>query len=102
MTDQLSAARNSIQQASETTDNANVREQLDSLDEGLMELTEEQKTQDSDPTVEVDRLTPIEEKLVGLFEKTSGATETHISEARDAIDHFRQQHTEWDEEGQRN
>lgn len=102
MIDQLSVARQSIQRASETTDNAAVREQLDSLDEGLMELTDEQTTQESDPTSEVDRLTPIEEKLVGLLETTSGATETQIEEARDAIDIFRQEHTEWEEEEHNN
>lgn len=96
MIHQLSVARHSIQRASETTDNAAVREQLESLDEGLMELTEEGKTQESDPTIEVDRLTPIEQKLVGLLDKTSGATETQIEEARDAIDVFRQEHTDWD------
>lgn len=101
MIDQLSVARQSIQRASETTDNAAVREQLDSLDEGLMELTEEDKTQDSDPASEVDRLASIEEKLVGLLDETSGATETQIEEARDAIDIFRQEHTEWEDGEQR-
>ncbi len=101
MIDQLSVARRSIQRASETTDNAAVREQLNSLDEGLMELTEEDKTQDSDPASETDRLTSIEEKLVGLLDETSGATETQIEEARDAIDIFRQEHTEWEDSEQR-
>lgn len=101
MIDQLSVARQSIQRASETTDNATVREQLDSLDEGLMELTEEDKTQNSDPASEVERLASIEEKLVGLLDETSGATETQIEEARDAIDIFRQEHTDWEVSEQR-
>ncbi|UPM42723.1 DUF7553 family protein [Halocatena salina] len=98
MIDQLSVARRSVRRARETTDNAAVREQLASIDEGLMELTEEQTTQDTDPATEVDRLTPIEEKLAGLLDAASGDTETQIAEARDAIDIFRQEHTEWDTE----
>lgn len=97
MIDQLSVARQSIQQASETADESDVQEQLKSLDEGMMELTDEGKTKESDPAVEVDRLEEIEEKLVGLLEKTDGATNTQIEEARDAIDIFRQEHTDWEE-----
>lgn len=97
MIDQLTVARQSIQQASETTDESNVREQLNSLDEGLMELTEEEKTQDSDPAIETDRLEQMEEKLAGLLDTTDGATTTQIEEARDAIDIFRQEHTDWEE-----
>ncbi|RRJ33781.1 DUF7553 family protein [Halocatena pleomorpha] len=98
MIDQLSVARRSVQRASETTDNAVVREQLASIDEGLMELTDGQTTQDTDPGMEVERLTPIEEKLTGLLDTASGDTETQIAEARDAIDIFRQEHTEWNAE----
>lgn len=97
MIDQLSVARQSIQQASETTDKSDVREQLNSLDEGLMELTEEEKTQDTDPAIETERLEQMEAKLAGLLDATDGATTTQIEEARDAIDIFRQEHTDWEE-----
>lgn len=97
VTDQLSIARESIRQASEMADQRDVQDQLKSLDEGIEELTSEEKTQESDPTVEVDRLEQVEEKLAGLLEETDGAVNTRIEEARDAIDVFRQEHTNWEE-----
>lgn len=92
--EQLKAARQAVQQASETADDRDVQEQLKSIDEALEELTGEEKTRESDPAEEGDRLQEVEEKLVGLLDRTDGATEQEIQEARDAIDTFRQEHSQ--------
>lgn len=97
MSDYLSTARECVQRARETTDQSTLREQLDSLDEGLKELTGGDRTEGSNPAEETGRLQEIEKKLMGLLEETSGETEDHLREARDAIDRFRQEHTDWDE-----
>lgn len=92
--EQLKAARQAVQQASDTADDRDVREQLASIDEGLEELSGDDKTQESDPSEEGDRLQKLEETLAGLLDETDGATEEEIQEARDAIDTFRQEHSQ--------
>lgn len=92
--EQLKAARQAVQQASDTADDREVQEQLASIDEGLEELSGDDKTQPSDPAAEGDRLQELEEKLAGLLDETDGATEQEVQEARDAIDTFRQEHSQ--------
>lgn len=92
MSDQLARAREAVGRASDTADDT-VREQLRSLDEGLMELTGGDKTQESDTTTEGDRLEEIEAKLAGLMDETDGDTRAHIEDARDYIDEYRRTFT---------
>lgn len=102
--DQLEAARKAVRRASDNADESDVRNQLQSIDEGLGELDNEKETQPSDTgeqktketaaSAEGDRLQQVEEKLAGLLDRTDGAAQEEIEEARDAIDTYRQEHTQ--------
>ena len=95
MADELANARVAVQRASEDSDNATVREQLDSIDRGLMELSESESTLDNEP--HGDRLEEVEEKIVGLMDETDGSAHTRLGDARDSIDANRRRYTrEWD------
>lgn len=107
MTDELAAARKAVQRASETVDDASIREQLRSIDEGLMEMTESEggttdsggetpaKTQGDVPHGE--NLEEVEEKVVGLASRTDEPTRSHLENARDDIDAYRRKYTrEWE------
>lgn len=106
--DQLEAARKAVRRASDNADERDVQNQLKSIDEGLGELDNEketqpsepgeQKTRQTDPAEEGDRLQEVEKKLAGLLDQTDGAAQTEIEEARDAIDTYRQEHTQdWED-----
>lgn len=89
MTDRTERARAELERASETAE-ANVREQLQSIDEGLDELLGGDTTEDSRP--HGDRLRELAEKLEGLEHETEGETRTHVEEARTLIDDYREEH----------
>lgn len=89
MTDQVKRARDELTRARETAVR-DVREQLDSIDEGLMELVGGDKTRESLP--HDDRLAELVKKLDGLHDQAEGETRTHIESARELIDGYRQTH----------
>lgn len=96
MAEELSEAREAIQRASEVADDATVREQLDSIDEGLMEMTEHPgdgpaKTAGDVPHGE--NLEEVEEKIVDLASRTGEPTRSHLEDARDGIDAYRRTFT---------
>lgn len=101
MVDRLTSARDSVQRASDMTDDATVREQLHSVDRGLMELTESSETAEGardgvSTEADVPRgvdLEEIEEKLVDLIDATDGVAREHVQDARDAVDDYRQTYT---------
>lgn len=89
MPNHLRRAREKIRQASDAAD-GEVRSNLQSLDEGLGELTEGGKTEGSgDPDDEADRFKQIEEKLRGLIDETDDETERVLQDARDELDAYR-------------
>jgi hypothetical protein len=92
----LDSARHAVQEASEETVDASLRQQLRSIDEGLMELTEHSETTDDGVKTSGDRphggeLESIEEQLVRLSDHADGAARTHVQEARDTIDAYRRE-----------
>lgn len=91
MVDQLARARESIRRAADRSDEETVREQLRSIDLGLMEETESASTEGDRPVG--DQLEQVEKKLAGLAERTDGAVNEDVREARDAIDAYRRAHT---------
>ncbi|WP_458210464.1 DUF7553 family protein [Haladaptatus sp. NG-SE-30] len=90
MTDHLQGARENIRLASDTAD-GEVQTNLNSLDEGLGDLTEEGKTSTGEPADEADRFEELEEKLRGLIDETDGETETALQDARDELDAYRRE-----------
>lgn len=98
MADRLASARDAVRRASDETDDATVREQLRSIDEGLRELTEDEGPVDVGPSTEGDEphgddLEEIEAKLAGLADEAGGAARGHVEDARDAIDAYRRAYT---------
>lgn len=89
MTDRIERARTELERASETA-KAHVREQLQSIEEGLDELVGGDKTEESRP--HGDRLRELAEKLDGLGREAEGETRAHIEEARTLIDSYQEEH----------
>ena len=92
MADELSRAREAVQRASESADDADLRKHLRSIDEGLMEMTaesepDEARTSGDEPHGE--NLEEIESKLAGVLSETDGRTREQLQSARDAIDAYR-------------
>lgn len=85
--DQLERVRAALDDATETADR-DVREQLASIDEGLMELLGGDKTQRTTP--HEDRLRELIEKLDGLRDEADGETSAHVGEARELLDDYRE------------
>lgn len=83
MSEILRRARMEIDQASDHADST-VREQLRSIDEGLLELIEGEKTV-SDAPPETTELRELESKLAGLEEQTNEQTRQHIETAREHL-----------------
>ncbi len=98
MVERLAGAREAVQRASDVTDDATVRKQLRSIEEGLMEMTERGETVDDEAKTEGDvpggdDLEEVEAKLAGLVDETDGAARRHVEDARNAIDAYRVAHT---------
>lgn len=88
MAQHLRKAREAVQSAAEEAE-ANVREQLLHVDEGLMEIVEGDKVEGDAPPKR-DRLEEIEEKVVGLADETeSEETRRRLEEVRDHLDSYR-------------
>jgi Spy/CpxP family protein refolding chaperone len=79
----LRQARTEIEAASDHADSP-VREQLRSIDEGLLELTEGDKT-DSDAPPKTAEIRELESKLAGLEDQTNEQTRQHIETAREYL-----------------
>lgn len=80
----VTAAREELQRASEAAD-GEVQRHLNSLDEGLMELTESDKTAETEADPE--RVAELEEKLAGLAAETDDEEiVSHIENALDCLD----------------
>ena len=90
MTDHIQQARQSVQQAADEAE-ANAREQLLHVDEGLQELESGGKT---DQTVaDPDTLETVESKLVGLVDQVDDPEAgEHLQAARDELDLHRRAH----------
>lgn len=103
MTDRLERAREDVQRAAETADDAVVHKQLLSIDEGLEEMTHS-SAEDVSPTdreeeggavkTEGDvphgeKLQQIEAKLAELGDDADGRTRELIRDARDQLDGYR-------------
>lgn len=84
----LRRVRENVQRASEDAD-GETRENLLSIDEALVALTE-QTEGSADPDDEADRFEEVEEKLQGLIGETDDETEARLREARDELDAYRQ------------
>ena len=98
MVDRLARASAAVRRGSEVTDDATVREQLRSIEEGLHELTEADETADDGVSTRAsvpneDELEAVEEKLVDLSDEAEGTTRRHLETARDAIDAYRRANT---------
>lgn len=93
MAGQLAEVRREVQEAAETAD-AEIREPLLSVDEGLMEMTEGDKTEGGDTgnaPIHPDRLAEIEREIEDLELETDGETERHLEAALESIDDVRAQ-----------
>lgn len=87
MTDDLERAREELQTAAGSADRA-IREQIESVDEGLMEIVGGDKTKDRPP--HADRLAELEETLGGLREEADGETERRVTKAASLIESYRE------------
>ena len=86
MPDQLERVRAELDEAAETADR-DVREQITSIDQGLMELLGGDNTQRTTP--HEDRLRELIEKLDGLRDEADRETSAHVAEARELLDAYR-------------
>jgi hypothetical protein len=86
MTTDVAAAREELQRGSDAADGGDMQRQMNSIDEGLMELTEGDKVEgEGGPRPE--RLTELEEKLAGLSAETDDRkVVSHIENALDHLD----------------
>lgn len=84
MVDRISNARRAVAEASDAVDDATIREQLHSIDEGLAAVENE-----PDDAEKGDRLEAVESKLVGLGDETEDEATERIEAARDLLDAYR-------------
>lgn len=94
MADRLASAREAVRRAADAVDDAALREQLRSIDEGLREMTEDEGPIDVGPSTEGDvprgdDLDEVEAKLGGLAAETGGAARGHVEDALAAIVAYR-------------
>lgn len=91
MVDRIEKARRLVADASEDADKRDIHEQLNSIDEGLKVLGDEE----SPDEVRGDRLEEVEEKLVGLGNQVDDESVLRrIEDARDHIDAYRRDETQ--------
>lgn len=94
MDERIERARSHAARAADETDNADVREQLRSIAQGLESVDEsEDRASEDESEQEGNRLQQVEEKLAGLTDRSEGSAREHIERARDAIDVYRQEDT---------
>lgn len=89
MSDHIDSARRAVRSAAESTEKSHVREQLESIDQGLEALSGTDAPEES--AVQGDRLEEIESKLVGLDETVDDRTTAHLESARDHLDAYRRE-----------
>lgn len=107
MTDRIERAREAVQRAADVSDDPAVREQLQSIDEGLAEMTHS-ASEDPDEaggagepgTVSTegdvprgDQLQQVEAKLAALGDVAEGRVRRLIQGARDELDGYRREVT---------
>ena len=83
MTTDVAAARRELGRASDAAD-GEVQRQMNSIDEGLMELAGGDKTAETE--ADPDRVAELEEKLAGLSAETDD--EEIVSHIENALDHL--------------
>lgn len=88
----IASARRAVQAAAEEVEIAHVREQLESIDEGLEALSGVEAPDRND--VQGDRLEELEGKLVGLEAHVDDRTLEHLETARDHVDAYRQRYAQ--------
>lgn len=88
----LAVARRAVQRAAETANDREARLVLKSVDEGLMEIGDGEKTRDSH--AHADRVKELEKKLGGLEEDVEGQTYNHLLTARERFERYRERHAE--------
>lgn len=98
MNDNLASARDAVQRAGDATDDATVREQLRSIDEGLMEMTESEEAPEGEASTTGDHphgdaLEEIEAKLASLAGELDRPARERVEDARDHIDAYRRTYT---------
>ena len=87
MVDRIERARRAVDAAADETDDATVREQLRSIDEGLAAIGEE-----PDDAEKGHRLEAVEAKLVGLGDEVDNVpVHRRIEDARDQVDAYRRE-----------
>lgn len=89
MQNTLARAREELQSATGDTDR-DIKEQIESVDEGLMELAGGDKTKDT--PVHLDRIAELEETLGGLREEADGETAERIANAEALLGEYRERH----------
>lgn len=92
MATQLDRAHDELERAEEHA-SSHVREQLQSIDEGVFEEESGVRTQD-EPGPKDDRIAELEEKLRGLAERAEPPTQGHIESARDHLRSHRERSPE--------
>lgn len=86
----LVRAREELQSATGDTDR-DIREQIESVDGGLMELVGGDRTRDT--PVHLDRIAELEETLGGLREEAAGETAERIANAEALLGEYRERHS---------
>lgn len=89
MKEDLSEARRSVRRAARAVDDRELRVVLESIDEGLVELVDGDKTRE-DPDAHAERLHELEQKLDGVSEHVDGKIHDHVSTARKGIESYRE------------
>ncbi|WP_101295457.1 DUF7553 family protein [Halegenticoccus soli] len=82
MSDHLTNAREELQRAADLQD-GETQEQIRSIDEGLLEMTETEKTEGETPRA--DRLEEVVEKVSALENEVDEEPRTHLDRARESI-----------------
>jgi|AntRauTorcE11898_2_1112593.scaffolds.fasta_scaffold00035_16 DnaJ-domain-containing protein 1 len=93
----LTDARAAIARAIAQTDDPTLREHLESIEEGLEELTNEEdetaaSTQNEPP--HGDNLESLESTIVDVASETDPPVRSHLETARDEIDEYRRAYTQ--------
>jgi len=91
MADHLQRTREEIHRATEHVD-GEVQDNLQSIDEGLQQLSAGEETAAKVPDDEAERFEHVEEKLRRLMDQTGGEAERALQDARNELDAYRREH----------
>lgn len=87
MQDDLRAAYDELERANEHASRT-VRQQLNSIEEGMFEELDGERTQ-AEPGPKADRIAELEKKLDGLADEAEDPTHAHIAQAREHLRSYR-------------